>query len=128
MTLSTMSPIIGFQDLITSPSESSGRYTANRIDDLSEFRRLVSTWRAETYFLPSVREKIENASFRKIIGMGDRVIPWIINEIERTPDFLVMALGFLVPSNPIPDSARGKLYEIVDFWLTWAQRTRPHAD
>jgi len=128
MVFATATALMGFRDFRTSSSDATGRYAGNGVDDFSEFKRLVSRWRAETYFLPSVREKVENPAFRRIVEMREKVIPWIISEIRRTPDFLVMALGFLVPDNPIPDSTRGKINEIVDFWLTWAQRTAPHAD
>jgi len=128
MVFSGSNPMVGFMAFTTSSSRSTGRYAANKIDDFADFKRLVSAWRAETYFLSSVREKVENPSFRKIVSMGEKSVPWVVSEIRTTPDFLVMALGFLIPGNPIPDSARGKINEIVDFWLTWAERTNPHAD
>lgn len=123
MSFSSFSPI-GFRDLnTTAAGPANARYSGNQIDDFADFKRLVTRWRAETYFFPSVHEKIDHYAFGKIVAMGRKTIPWIVQEIRETPDFLVMALGFLVTDNPIPASIRGRIDQIIDFWLMWAART-----
>jgi hypothetical protein len=75
-----------------------------------------------------VKEKIENPNFSKLMSLGRKAIPWVLHEVKYTPDFLVLLLSFLVPENPIPDVLRGKIGEITNFWLSWAERNGVNVD
>ena len=114
----------GSRTRTTAPS---GRYGGNSTDNYARFHRLLNKWRFDTYFHSLMKETIDDPSFRKIVDMGPQIIPWVINEIRHTPDFLMLALHFVVPNeNPVPASSRGKIGEMVDAWLSWFDRTAPN--
>ena len=108
------------------PSRAVGTYGSHSVDGISRFYELLQRWRAETYFAPLMKDKIENLNFKKIIDLGDDAVPLIIDEVRQTPDFLVLALYFITKENPVPPSAQGRVTEMVDAWLDWYARTQPH--
>jgi hypothetical protein len=109
------------------PSSPVGVYELNSGDDFSRFYRLLRRWRAETYFAPLMKDKIDNPNFQSIATeFGERAIPWIIEEIRQRPDPLVLALYFITKEYPVPAAAQGRITEIVDAWLTWYARAYPH--
>jgi hypothetical protein len=100
-----------------------GRYGGNSTDNFDRFHRLLMQWRFDTYFSPLMKEAIDDPSFQAIVKMGEEIVPWVIEEIRHNPDFLVLALHFVIPKeNPVPVASRGKISEMVDAWLTWYDR------
>ena len=85
-------------------------------------QKLISTWRADTYYVSSVSEKIEHPAFREITEMGRQAIPYIVSELRSVPDFLFMALHLITGEDPTPPSAKGKPKEMINAWLLWADR------
>lgn len=117
--------------LIVSTSVTSTRiaYRASRDDDFAKFHRWLAEWRKETKYTSLARDKIGHPTFKKIIGIGPLATPWILKEIRHRPDFLVLALQEIHKNeNPVPTSARGKVNEIVNAWLSWANRNSIDAD
>lgn len=99
-----------------------GIYKETRDGDGDEFRALVKTWRAQTYYSSSIREMVEHPAFQKIVAMGKKVVPLIIEEIDQHPDFLVMALPMITGEDPIRDSDRGDVFAIAEAWVEWYNR------
>ena len=62
-------------------------------------------------------------AYQKIIGMGPRVIPLILAEIEHRPDHWFWALHSLTGVDPVPRESQGNLAKMAAAWLDWA-RTR----
>ncbi|HKQ45618.1 MAG TPA: hypothetical protein VJS47_09510 [Rhizomicrobium sp.] len=96
-------------------------------DYVTEFAELVSRWRAETALSATAREMMLAPSFSKLVSMNEKIIPLIIEELKRQPSFLFLLLHAITKENPVPQTAQGKIPEIVSAWLTWAARTRRDA-
>ena len=127
VTLGTSPPpqwrlIAYFRPSPTTPRDA--RYNASGIDDLDRFIGLVRRWRLETAHCSLVKDMVSHSAFKEITSMGPRVVPWIIRDLKSHPDFLVLALPAIVGEDPVPPSARGKIGEIVNAWLTWYERTK----
>ena len=104
-------------------------YRPSRDHEFAKFHRMVAEWRIETAYTSLARDKIDHPAFKKIVGIGPIAIPWILTEIRHRPDFLVLALHQIHKyENPVPASARGTLNEIVNAWLSWANRNVIDAD
>ena len=100
-----------------------GRYTATKADIFIKFHIWLDQWRRETASKSLVRDKVGHPAFKRIVNLGPVAVPWILKEIRHHPDFLVMALSEIEKGeNPVPASARGKIKEIVNAWLNWANR------
>jgi hypothetical protein len=105
------------------------KYKVSKKDVFGEFHALLSQWRRETVFTSLARDKIAHPAFKKIVKMDRIAVPWILKEIRHQPDFLVLALHSIVKDeNPVPAGARGKINEMVNAWLDWANRKHFDAD
>ncbi len=95
---------------------------------ISRFRRLVTQWRAETYYLSSVAAKSKHPAFMEIVGMGESAVPWIIAELRNHRDFLFVALHLIVKDGPMPVGSEGEPHKLIDEWLQWAKRANIDVD
>jgi len=99
------------------------RINQRRFDPfMRRFYRLAATWKTETAYLSNLTWKCNHAAYRSIVGMGPDVIPLILAELENEPDHWFAALRELTGENPVPPAARGKLKEMADAWLDWAEK------
>ena len=98
---------------------SAGIYKPTGDDYVARFRRLVRQWRAATLYSSSGRECIEHPKFREILGMGDKILPLIIEEITVQPDPLIAALPILTGADPVTDRERGNFAAMATVWIEW---------
>lgn len=98
-------------------------YRSHRIDYVDRFYSLVRRWRTETALSSRVSDKIQSVAFQKIVALGDAAVPLILKELRQTPDFLFMALQFITKENPAAPETAGRVSEIIDAWMQWAERT-----
>lgn len=85
-----------------------------------EFYDLLLNWRGETRHLSLVADIAMHPSYQKIIGMGEKVVPLLLRELQKKPEHLFWALKAITGADPIQPSQRGKLKEMAQTWLTWA--------
>ena len=62
-----------------------------------------------------------NPSYQKIIGMGEKVVPLILRELETRPNHWFWALKAITGADPIQSHQRGKISEMTKAWLSWAR-------
>jgi len=86
------------------------------------FRELVRQWKEATRFLSSIHEMTGHPAYLQIIGMGKDALPLILHELRREPDHWFIALQAITGVNPIPASVRGKVEEMTQAWLSWAEQ------
>ena len=86
------------------------------------FYRLAAAWKTETDHLSNLTEKCNHAAYRSIVEMGPEVIPLILAELETEPDYWFAALRQLTGENPVPPTARGRLKQMANSWLDWAEK------
>ena len=87
----------------------------------SEFQRLAHQWREETGMLSSVSQITMHPAYQRIIGMGERAVPLILQELEERPDHWFRALQAITGENPIPSEAAGNLRHMAEAWLNWGR-------
>ena len=95
--------------------------------DREMFLWLVEQWRTERpAAASSIAEIIACPSYLRIIGMGWRALPLIIEQLEREgnePDHWCAALEAVTGEDPVPEDAQGDSVRIAQAWLAW-NRTR----
>lgn len=93
------------------------------------FLRLVDQWRKERPAASSsIAEIIACPSYLRIIGMGPKVMPLIIEQMEREgddPDHWCAALEAVTGEDPVPEEAQGDNVGIAQAWIAW-HKTRVH--
>jgi hypothetical protein len=92
----------------------------SRYNYQQDFYDLLLNWRRAVKHLSSVAEIAMNPAYQKIIGMGEKVIPLLLRELEKQPDHLFWALKAITGADPISSSQQGNLNEMAQAWLKWA--------
>jgi hypothetical protein len=85
------------------------------------FKRLASTWQAETAYTSSSTEMFEHPAYQEIIGMGRQAVPLLLRELEREPDHWFWALRTITGANPVPARDGGNLARMAECWLRWGR-------
>lgn len=95
----------------------------SRYNYFNEFHDLLATWRNDTRHLSVIREILLHPAYLSIIGMGDKIIPLLLRELEKSPDHLVWALKAITHADIVPSIRQARITDIVHAWLGWAKRT-----
>ena len=65
------------------------------LNDKHRFLNYYNEWCNNTKFLSSIKAVIEDENFKAIVAMGQRAVPFIIDEIDIHPSNLVWALNLI---------------------------------
>jgi len=103
-------------------SEAASEQTAEDIG--RRFAVWAELWRNETRNISNVSQVIDHYAYRRIIEMGPAVVPLVLKELERAPDFWFYALRRLTGANPVRREHAGNVKKMRDAWLTWAKRNK----
>lgn len=87
--------------------------------DFEIFRELVDVWKTETWYRSPLARRISHPAYLKIIGLGPKAIPWILQELRQDQDYWFAALE-AITREPSPNTAN--LTELRDAWLEWGKR------
>jgi len=84
-----------------------------------EFEALAEQWRDETMMLSSPTKTAMHPSYQRIIGMGQPVVPLILQELERRPDHWFWALHAITGEDPARST--DDFGVAADAWLNWGR-------
>src|SRR5215210_9555677 len=84
------------------------------------FYELVEKWHDDTLYTSSVTKMTMHPAYLRIIGMGPKVIPLLLHELERTRDHWLVALHAITGEDPAPPKANFE--EAVEAWLEWGRQ------
>lgn len=70
---------------------------------IDKFHTLFNAWKSRTFLQSSVSKIIEDVNFKKIVEMGEKAIPLIIEEIDKNPGTLVWALNLITKTSISPN-------------------------
>ena len=87
-----------------------------------KFRSLASAWKVDEGVSSSLSERFAHPAYQQIISIGEPVIPLILAELERDPDWWFAALKSITGDDPVPDASRGRLKELTRAWLDWGRK------
>ncbi len=95
------------------------------LTDHVKFHYLVKQWneqRVETS--SSISEIIACPAYLRIIAMGRRALPLIIEQLKKEgddPDHWCAALEAITGENPVPEDAHGDTVRIAQAWIEWSE-------
>jgi hypothetical protein len=87
-----------------------------------KFQRLAAAWRRQAQFLSNSVQIAMLEPYQHIIGMGEAVVPLILEEMHREPGQWFWALQAITEQDPVPPEARGKVREMTAAWLEWGRQ------
>lgn len=83
------------------------------------FEGLAKTWRAETGSGSSMSTRVLHPAYQQIIGLGQEVVPILLEELRQRPTHWFHALQSITGEDPITTSHRGSIREMADDWIRW---------
>ena len=83
------------------------------------FVELTSAWKRETAHVSNPAAIAMHPAYQRIIGMGPKVLPLIIDDLKSEPDWWFWALRAIAGVDPVREEQRGKLRVMADAWLQW---------
>jgi hypothetical protein len=85
-----------------------------------QFNEYAAKWYKETRRLSFVHQKAMHPAYQRIIGMGDKTLPFIFRELQQTHDHWMWALAAITGTDP---TTSGQSYaHAVDTWLRWGEQ------
>ncbi len=91
------------------------------LDDQKRFRELVKRWKEGAAHLSSTARMAKHPAYREIVQMGPAVVPLLLAELKRDPDFWFAALREITKENPVPERSAGKVKEMARAWMEWGR-------
>jgi len=82
------------------------------------FDEYYDKWYNETKYMSSPK-MFENKYYKKIISLGDSVVPSIIRKLKKTPAHLFEALAEITGQDPIPENHWGDIEQMAQDWINW---------
>jgi len=99
-----------------------GSFPARVAESLgTRFERLADQWDEETEFVSSSTQMILNSAYQQIIGMGEPVLPLLLERLETRGGHWFWALMHITGENPISSDKIGNYEEMREVWLTWGR-------
>lgn len=87
----------------------------------AEFSRLAEQWHDETGHMSSAISFTQHPAYLRIIGMGPAVVPFILEDLQRSQAHWFVALRLITGENPIKAEDKGKVQRLADAWIAWGQ-------
>ena len=88
----------------------------------AKFQRLKEQWKEETLDMSSLTDMVTHRAYLQIIGMGDKAIPLLVDELRKEPNHWFVALNAISGDNPIAPEDAGNLERMTEAWLRWADQ------
>ena len=86
---------------------------------LRRFKNLSRTWQEETMLSSSLQEVALHPAYQEIIGMGEKAIPLILEELKYKPGHWFWALRSITGENPVPPENQGNFPAMTENWVEW---------
>ena len=85
----------------------------------SEFVALAEQWRRDTRHLSQVTRKVAHPAYLRITGMGEAVVPLLLEELRERPAHWFAALRATTNFDPSPAEANPS--QAREAWLEWGK-------
>src|SRR5262249_28739730 len=116
-------PAFSSETIVGRPATyASAMRTVTVIPDRIRFNYLAARWREEYGVSSSTHEIVMAQSYQAIIGMGERALPFIFEQLKSEaagPHNWFWALRSITGINPVPPEARGNRRAQAQAWIDW---------
>jgi len=90
-------------------------------EDEKIFQNLVEEWRSGRGHSSKIADMAMHPAYQKIIGMGPKIVPLLLREMEQRPGHWTWALRSITRENPVTDETRGNLKEMANARVEWGK-------
>lgn len=85
----------------------------------SQFTLLMEEWDRDTSLSSSLGEIYAHPALQRIIGMGRRALPWILEDLKTSDRFWFSALREIAKHDPCLEEDAGDFARMRDRWIEW---------
>jgi hypothetical protein len=93
-----------------------------RQDTRERFQRLAREWKDQSRHLSNTAQMAMLRPYQHIIGMGEPVVPLILEELQKEPDQWFWALEAITEEDPVPPKDAGKVRLMAQAWIDWGKQ------
>lgn len=86
------------------------------------FERLTAQWKDQARYLSNTAQIALLPAYQRIIGMGEPVVPLILEDLQREPDQWFWALESITEENPVTPEIAGRTRSMADAWIQWGRQ------
>ncbi len=86
-----------------------------------KFNSLKIEWEFDTFLLSSTTQISMHPAYQEIIGMGEKAIPLILNDLKQQEGFWFWALNAITGEDPVTPENRGNIENMTEAWLKWGE-------
>lgn len=90
------------------------------------FRAITEQWKRETGHLSVFSQKTTHPLYQALIKIGDKVVPYLIEELQKTPKNWFLALRKISHTNPVRVGASVE-EAVLDWTAWWNKKASKHA-
>ena len=105
-----------------------------------EYRKLIHEWHEETMFSSRLVDRYNHENFKKMVAMGESIIPLLLKDLEQKEEngepeygFAFLVLGGIVGDSKFNDEPiiiNGKetnfrglnIMQTIDDWVAWGKQ------
>lgn len=87
-----------------------------------KFNRLAGQWRQKTMFMSRAADITSDFTYYQIVGLGPKVIPLILRQVQRGEGHWFLALRALTGDNPVKADDVGSLRKVAQTWVDWGRQ------
>ena len=97
--------------------------TAEIAEPLQElFQKYKDDWTSKTRHLSNMAQIAFVFSYQRIIGLGPKVVPLILVELQKETDHWFWALEAITGENPVPKEDAGDVEASARAWIAWGKK------
>jgi hypothetical protein len=86
------------------------------------FDRLAKQWKEQTSGYSSVGTMVMHPAYLQIISHGEKMIPFILKDLEAKPSHWFIALKILAKNfSPVRPEDAGNIKKMTEAWLAWGK-------
>ncbi|MEM8638095.1 MAG: hypothetical protein AAGG51_04630 [Cyanobacteria bacterium P01_G01_bin.54] len=88
----------------------------------SAFYALVEQWHQENRYTSSTHQMVLHSAYQQIIGLGEPVVPLLLEELEKKTGRWFWALKAITRQYPVPPEHQGRTKLMIQAWLDWGEQ------
>lgn len=96
-------------------------YSMVNISYIQKFNILSETWKHDTGDYSVTHFIVMHPAYQEIIGMGDKALPLILQELENEPRQWFWALKAISGYDPVKKSDKGNIRKMKNVWVKWGK-------
>ena len=95
--------------------------TSYRLPLEYQFLMLACRWKQDNLFESSPWRMAAHPAYQRIIGLGQRAVPLILQQLAREADFWFEALVAITDEQPVAPNHAGNIEAMRQDWLRWGR-------